>query len=277
MDAARSAWRSGASPVTILYRRGRTEMTAQVEEIEAAEREGIIVRTGLAPLEVVGRDGAVVAIRCIQTRAAPTAPPASGDPRTPWEPIPGTEEELPAATILVAVGEEPDPSILPEGAGIEVSGWAGIVADPRTLATARAGIFAGGDVVSGPKTIIDAVASGRRAAASIHEYLSGVSDGEAAIFETVRYRTAPEGALSLDLTRRPRAHAPLPMIQAGSFAATQVGFDVTTARAEADRCFRCDALYTGPTVEVRAGRGPDTPAPIPTQAPGTNDVVGGAR
>ena len=78
----------------------------------------------------------------------------------------------------MAVGEEPDPSILPEGAGIEVSGWAGIVADPRTLATGRAGVFAGGDVVSGPKTIIDAVASGRRAAASIHEYLPASPDGE---------------------------------------------------------------------------------------------------
>jgi len=277
MDAARSAWRSGASPVTVVYRRGRAEMPAQVEEIEAAEREGIIVRTGLAPVEVVGRDGAVVAIRCIETRAAVGAAPVAGDARTPWEPVPGTEEELPVATILVAVGEEPDPSILPEGAGIEVSGWAGIVADPRTLATGRAGIFAGGDVVSGPKTIIDAVASGRRAAASIHEYLSGAMDGEAVILETVRYRTAPEGALSLDLARRPRAHAPLPMIQPGSFAATQVGFDATTARAEADRCFRCDAIYAGPTVEVRAGRGPDVPAPIPAHPQGTHDIVGGAR
>jgi pyruvate/2-oxoglutarate dehydrogenase complex dihydrolipoamide dehydrogenase (E3) component len=177
----------------------------------------------------------------------------------------------------VAVGEEPDPSILPEGAGIEVSGWAGIVADPRTLATGRAGIFAGGDVVSGPKTIIDAVASGRRAAASIHEYLSGAADGEAEILETVRYRTAPEGALSLDLARRPRAHPPLPIVQPGSFTATQVGFDEAAARAEADRCFRCDAIYAGPTVEVRAGRGPDTP-PITAQATssGTHETAGGA-
>ena len=157
----------------------------------------------------------------------------------------------------MAVGEEPDPSILPEGAGIEVSGWAGIVADPHTLATGRAGIFAGGDVVSGPKTIIDAVASGRRAAASIHEYLSGATDGEGEILATVRYVTAPERALTLDLATRPRAHAPLPMVQPGSFAATQVGFDEATARSEADRCFRCDAIYAGPVVDVRAGRGPD--------------------
>ena len=95
------------------------------------------------------------------------------------------------------------------------------------------------NVVSGPKTIIDAVASGRRAAASIHEYLAGVTDGERAIFATVRYATAPEDRLILDLSKRPRAHAPLPMIQAGTFKATQVGFDEPTARAEAGRCFRC--------------------------------------
>lgn len=278
MDAARSAWRSGASPVTIVYRRGRAEMPAQVEEIEAAEREGIIVRTGLAPVEVVSRGGSVVGLRCLETR--PTTETrrtaATADGRTPWEPVPGTDLELPAATILVAVGEEPDPSILPEGAGIEVSGWAGIVADPRTLATGRAGIFAGGDVVSGPKTIIDAVASGRRAATSIHEYLAGVSDGEREILATVRYPTAPEGLLTLDLSNRPRAHAPLPMVQPGSFAATQTGFDEATARAEAARCFRCDAVYAGPVVDVRAGRGPGVPITTPTNpSPDTHDIAGG--
>ena len=86
MDAARSAWRSGASPVTIVYRRGRAEMPAQAEEIEAAEREGIVVRTGLAPIEVVSRDGAVVGIRCVETR------PATGRRRRrrgrAWEPVP---------------------------------------------------------------------------------------------------------------------------------------------------------------------------------------------
>ena len=273
MDAARSAWRSGASPVTIVYRRGRAQMPAQEEEIEAAEREGIVVKTGLAPVEVVSRDGALIGLRCVTTR--PTG--AAGDAgKAPWEPVPGSETELAASTILVAVGEEPDPSILPEGAGIEVSGWAGIVADPGTLATGRAGVFAGGDVVSGPKTIIDAVASGRRAAASIHEYLAGVVDGERAILETVRYPTAPEGRITLDLATRPRAHAPLPMIQPGSFAATQVGFDDATAQREAARCFRCDAVYSGPVMEVQAGRGPGVVAPPPAPAPReTHEITGG--
>ena len=272
MDAARSAWRSGASPVSIVYRRGRAQMPAQEEESEAAEREGIVVLTGLAPSEVVSRDGAVIGLRCIKTRQTGTA----GAPGAAWEPIPGSETELPAATVLVAVGEEPDPSILPEGAGIEVSGWAGIVADPGSLATGRAGVFAGGDVVSGPKTIIDAVASGRRAAASIHEYLAGVEDGERAIFDTVRYKTAREHDLTLDLATRPRAHAPLPVVQPGSFAATQVGFDEVTARREADRCFRCDAIYSGPVVEILTGRNPDV-APPARPVAAALDSTGGTR
>ncbi len=252
IDAARSALRSGASSVTIAYRRGRPDMPAQAEEIEAAEREGITIRPALAPVEVVGRDGAVVAVRCAEQR--PTGEVEHG--RAVWSPVPDSMVELPAATILVAVGEEPDPSILPEGAGIEVSGWAGIVADPRTLATGRAGIFAGGDVVSGPKTIIDAVASGRRAAASVHEFLAGVRDGEAEIMRTVRYTTPPEPSLSLDIALRPRVHPPLPVFQPGSFRATQQGFDEAAARGEASRCFRCDAVYGCSTVAVRAGRGP---------------------
>jgi NADPH-dependent glutamate synthase beta subunit-like oxidoreductase/NAD-dependent dihydropyrimidine dehydrogenase PreA subunit len=259
MDAARSALRSGATSVTVAYRRGREEMPAQHEEVEAAEREGIAIRPGLVPIAVIGRDGAAVALRCQERRAVAGA---DGGPAT-WEAVPGSELELPASTILVAIGEEPDPSILPEGAGIEVSGFAGIVADPRTLATGRAGIFAGGDVVSGPKTIIDAVASGRRAAGSIHEYLSGATDGEAEIFAAVRYPTPSERSLTLSLATRPRAHAPLPIYEPGSFQAAQVGFDEPMARSEASRCFRCDAVYGCPTVRVMTGRGPSDRAAGP--------------
>ena len=254
MDAARSALRSGAGSVTIAYRRARSDMPAQAEEIEAAEREGVVIRTGLTVVEVVSRDGAAVALRCR---------PASGDPSSattdsaPGAPAAADRVDLAARTILVAIGEEPDPSILPEGTGIEVSAWAGVVADTRTMATGRAGIFAGGDVVSGPKTIIDAVAAGRRAAGSIHEDLARVPDGEAAILRTVRYTTAAEHELDLDLERRPRLHPALPVVDARSFAPTQGGFEPAMARAEAARCFRCDAVEGCTVVHVLGGRGPD--------------------
>ncbi len=277
MDAARSAKRSGAATVTIVYRRGRKDMPAQEEEIEAAVREGVVIADGMAPTEVVGRDGMVVAIRVDEMR--PTGETGSGG-RSSWAPT-GAKGELPAAAILVAIGEEPDPSILPEGAGIEVSGWAGIVADPRTLATGRAGIFAGGDVVSGPKTIIEAVAAGRRAAASIHEYLAGARDGEAEIFASVRYVTPAEPKLSLDISVRPRVHAALPVVDTTSFSATAPGFTEAAAHAEASRCFRCDAVYGCPSVSVQAGRGPadsrTRPIPIPAVTTADQPSQGGVQ
>lgn len=258
MDAARSALRSGAESVTVAYRRNRSDMPAQVEEIEAAEREGVVIRVGLTVDEVVARDGDVVALRCHEEPAS--AGPAGGSGRA-GDHLPTTQVDLQARTILVAIGEEPDPSILPEGTGIEISGWAGVVADSRTLSTGRAGIFAGGDVVSGAKTIIDAVAAGRRAAGSIHEYLAGVPDGEAAIMRTVRYVTPPEPILTVDLERRARAHAPLPIVDSRSFAPTQAGFEPAVATAEAGRCFRCDAVYACSSMHVTGGRGPtDRPA-----------------
>jgi NADPH-dependent glutamate synthase beta subunit-like oxidoreductase/NAD-dependent dihydropyrimidine dehydrogenase PreA subunit len=251
MDAARSALRSGADKVTILYRRSRSDMPAQEEEIAAAEREGVALRTDTIVTAVLGRES----VSGVQVqRQAATGETEEG--RAVFAPVAGSEEDFPTATVLVAVGEEPDPSILPEGAGIGVSAFAGISADRRTLATSRAGVFAGGDVVSGPKTIIDAVGAGRKAAASIHEYLAGARDGEAEIFATVRYPTPPEPRLTLDLAVAPRAHAPLPVYEPGSFSAAQQGFDEPTARAEASRCFRCDAVYSCGTVEVVAGRGP---------------------
>ncbi|MHB8399238.1 MAG: FAD-dependent oxidoreductase [Candidatus Limnocylindrales bacterium] len=252
MDAARSARRSGADHVAVLYRRGRSEMPAQEEEVDAAEREGIEIVDAVAVIGVIGSDGRVTGVRGVRQR--PTGRTDGG--RVAYEPVPGGELEYPAATVLVAIGEEPDPSILPEGAGIDISEWAGIVADPRTFATGRPGVFAGGDVVSGPKTIIDAVAAGRHAAASIHGYLSGAPDAEAEILRVVRHATARERHLELDLAVAPRGRAPLPVVDVGTFRANLLGFDEATARAEAARCFRCDAIAGCPTVEVIAGRGP---------------------
>ena len=249
MDAARSALRAGASSVTVVYRRRRENMPAQHEEVEAAEREGIRFLFESAPDRVVG-EAAVTGLAVRRQAPTGTAP----DGTLTDGPVAGPGEIVPATTILVAIGEEPDPSILPEGAGIEVTATAAIATDPGTLATGRAGVFAGGDVVSGPKTIIDAVAAGRRAAGSIHGYLAGVADGEAAVMAAVRYRTATPDLLPLDLAVRPRARAPLPIFEPGSFAATQQGFESEMARAEAARCFRCDAVHRCGDVRVTAGR-----------------------
>jgi NADPH-dependent glutamate synthase beta subunit-like oxidoreductase/NAD-dependent dihydropyrimidine dehydrogenase PreA subunit len=286
MDAARSALRSGASSVTILYRRGRAEMPAQAEEVEAAEHEGVKILFEAAPTEVVGTARGVSRVKYVGQR--PTGKLDGG--RAVYEPVPGSDREISATTVLVAVGEEPDPSILPEGAGIETSGFRGIVAD-ESLATGRKGVFAGGDVVSGAKTIIHAVGAGRRAAASVHEYLSGSRDGEAEIMAVVRIPKGPEKVLNLDLGSRPRVGMKLPSYKAGSFAPTQPGLDPAAARNEASRCFRCDAVYRCETVNVPSGRGPrndpdDRPAtpaasqaaaPLAGRASSPQAITGGRR
>ena len=265
MDAARSALRSGASSVTVLYRRGRAEMPAQSEEVEAAEHEGVRIQFEAAVTEVVGSDKGITCVNYIGQRS--TGKFDGG--RAIYEPVPGSGREVGASTVLVAVGEEPDPSILPEGAGIETSGFFGIVADAG-MATGRKGVFAGGDVVSGAKTIIHAVGAGRRAAGSVHEYLSGSRDGEAEIMATVRVPKALEPVLTVDLATRSQVRTEMPAYQPGSFTPTQPSLEVEAARNEATRCFRCDAIYRCDTVHVQSGRGPrDGPGdrPGPRQTP----------
>jgi NADH-quinone oxidoreductase subunit F len=280
MDAARSALRSGASAVTILYRRGRAEMPAQAEEVEAAEHEGIQVLLEAAVTEVKANGKGVTSVTYVSQR--PTGKFEGG--RALYEPIPGSDRAIDADTVLVAVGEEPDPSILPAGAGIATSGFSGIVADAG-MATSRKGVFAGGDVVSGAKTIIHAVGAGRRAAGSIHEYLSGSRNGEAEIMATVRVPKAPEPVLSVDLAARPRVGMELPAYQPGSFAATQPSLDPATAKVEASRCFRCDAVYRCEQVHVQSGRGPrdgpgapaNQPAPALSGRPNLADSASNPR
>ncbi len=245
MDAARSAWRAGASTVTVLYRRGRSEMPAQPEEIEAAEAEGVLIRDAVAVVALRGHDGRLTKVVCHRQRPVGVDP--DGRPR--YEPVPASDFELEASTVLTAIGEEPDPSVLPEGSGIEISSWAGIVAHPQTLQTGRIGVFAGGDVVTGPRSVIEAVANGRRAAASIHSFLSASPHPEADLYEAVRRRTAPDAPLRLDLAPRRRARITPRGRDADPFAAP-VGLDERRAVAEAARCLRCDAIYACSHVEL---------------------------
>ena len=247
MDAARSAWRAGASTVTVIYRRARAEMPAQPEEIEAAEAEGVIIRDALAVAELRGHDGRLTKLVCREQRPVDLGP----DGRPLYEPVPGSELQLEASALLVAIGEEPDPSILPEGSGIEISSWAGIVAHPRTLQTGRIGVFAGGDVVTGPRSVIEAVANGRRAAASIHGFLAGGADPDAELFAAVRWRTPAESKLVLSLATSSRAHV-APRGREADPSAAVPGFDQATAHAEAARCVRCDAIYACQHVQLAA-------------------------
>ncbi len=165
MDVARTAVRLGVREVSILYRRSREEMPANPLEIEEAERDGVKMNFLLTPRKIVAKDKQVVAVECIRMRLGP--PDESGR-RRPM-PIEGSEFIMELDTAILAIGESPDISFLPKE--IAVTEWNTIAVDPLTLETSMPGVFAGGDAVSGPASVIEAIAAGKRAAVSIDRYL----------------------------------------------------------------------------------------------------------
>ena len=169
MDAARSSLRLGAKKVSILYRRTRQEMPASDDEIEAAEAEGIEIQYLVAPVEVLSGSGKVKGLKC--NRMELGEPDASGRRRP--VPIKGSEFDMELDMIIPAIGQATELSFLGENSGIETTKRGTLAADTETLATSRPGVFAGGDAVSGPAMAIEAVAAGKRAAASIDNYLRG--------------------------------------------------------------------------------------------------------
>jgi NADPH-dependent glutamate synthase beta subunit-like oxidoreductase/NAD-dependent dihydropyrimidine dehydrogenase PreA subunit len=252
LDAARSALRAGARSVHILYRRTRVEMPAQAEEVRAAIAEGIQLHELVAPAQILSSEGRVRGVRC--QRMVLSEPDEKG--RRKPVPVLGTEFDIPIDIVLVAIGEAPDPSFLPEGTSVGVAPWGGLLINPQTLATGAPGVFAAGDVTYGPKTIINAAAHGRQAARSIHAYLRQlplryVSEFPEDEFQTIS--TLPPGdTITLDLRPTPREVMPLREGAASrdrsiEFAA---GFTEEQARREGSRCLRCDLAYLCPSVHV---------------------------
>jgi heterodisulfide reductase subunit A-like polyferredoxin len=170
VDSARTALRLGSEEVAIVYRRSRDEMPANPWEIEEAEKEGIKLQLLTGPLEVVVENGRVKGVRCVKMELG--EPDASG--RRKPIPILGSEFVIPADTMIAAVAQAPEISFLEETHGLEVTPKGTFAVDPRTLATNRPGVFAGGDVARGPWILIQAIADGRRGALSIDRYLRGV-------------------------------------------------------------------------------------------------------
>ena len=166
MDAARTALRLG-SEVSIVYRRTEKELPARAEEVHHAIEEGIDFQMLTNPVEILGDEkGWVRALRCIRMELG--EPDASGR-RSPV-PVPGSEFEIPADAVIMALGTSPNPLIASTTKGLETERHGCIVAD-EAGATTRPGVFAGGDAVTGAATVILAMGAGRRAAKAIDEYL----------------------------------------------------------------------------------------------------------
>ncbi len=167
MDAARTALRLGAEEVCLVYRRTKKEMPARIEEIERAEEEGVNCIILTTPVRFVGNEnGWVTGMECIQMELG--EPDESGRRRP--VPIPGSEFIIPADTVVVAIGQGPNPLLLETIKGLALNRRGYIVADPETGATNLRGVFAGGDIVTGAATVISAMGAGKRAARAIDRF-----------------------------------------------------------------------------------------------------------
>jgi NADH-quinone oxidoreductase subunit F len=241
VDAARVAWRQkGVESVTILYRRARPDMPALPEEVEAAVQEGIRLEALASPLRILSQDGRLAGMECVRNELGP--PDASGRPRP--VPVPGTEFTLPLDTLIVTIGDEPDIDYI-SSMGIQVSDQGRLQADPETLMTSRPGVFAGGDVVRGPNTVVGAIADGKRAARMIARYLRGeemMQPAELCRPSVYVPPVAPEAAAD----QAGRAEPPtLPLsLRKESFAEVELPLSEKEAVREARRCLRCDLEFT---------------------------------
>ncbi len=170
IDAARTALRCKASKVSIIYRRTRDEMPADDIEIEDAVHEGVELRFLLAPVRVVAKDGRVSGLICQDMKLG--EPDAKGRRRP--VPVPGSEKEIPCSWIIAAIGQDCDLSGIGKSSAGEltISKWNTILADEHSFATNLPGVFAGGDVLTGPAAAIDAIGAGRKVATVIDRYLS---------------------------------------------------------------------------------------------------------
>lgn len=230
IDSARTALRLG-SEVHIIYRRSRSEMPANPCEVEEAEKEGVKIHYLATPVKIIGKNGKTVAIECIKNELG--TPDSSGRRR----PIPmkGSEYTIPVDTIIPAISQEPDLSFLPSG--FNISKWNSLMVDEETLSTNIEGVFAAGDCVTGPKTVIEAISAGHMAAKSIDRYLRGAEffKKEKPIWDK------KEWEIVIEPTEKKQRHImpSLPLDKRNSFDEVEIGFDEAMATEEASRCLRC--------------------------------------
>ncbi len=238
MDAARSSFRLGAREVFIFYRRTREEMPVDPRELEEVEEEGIQVNFLTQPIQVLSRDGTNVSgVRCIRNQLGE---PEKDGRRRPI-PVPGTEFDVDIDLFIPAISQSPDISFLPEEIGLEISKWDRLSVNPETFEANVRGIFAGGDFTTGPRDVIRVIADGRKAALSIHRYLSGATiEKKPAYFTPVS-----EVQIESDMEKIPRQRMDtLPAQERKSMdSEVELGFSKEVAIWEAVRCLQCH-LFT---------------------------------
>jgi len=242
MDCSRTSLRHGAERVSIVYRRTRSELVVDDEELGETEREGVRMEFLASPIEVLGENGHVAGVKFIRNRLG--APDASGR-RSPV-PIEGSEFVIPAATVIPAVSQATDLTFLWVETTFEVS-HGRVKVDPATYATNVRGVFACGDFVTGPTTLIEAAGHGKKAAYSIDRYLVGRAD--VTVSTNVKITSSWRHEMPEFYDVIPRQHIPMEQTQARMSSTdpevnfnipVELGYDATAAVAESTRCLMCN-------------------------------------
>ena len=235
LDAVRSVRRQGSSNPFIVYRRGREEMPARPEELNECLEEAIPLLTLTQPVRFIGENGRIKAMECIKMRLA--EPDESG--RRKPEPIPGSEFQIPVDAVITALGQEADWACLTPECACTLSAWGTMKVHPVTMQTDDPDIFAGGDAVRGPQTVIEAIADGREAALSIGRYLEG-NDMWLDRGRTLTAVTKPRKDV-YDPASRTSMPSLDPASRVKSFEEVQQGFTEEMAVREGKRCITCGA------------------------------------
>lgn len=242
MDAARTCLRLGAEKVTMLYRRSREEMTAHPEEVAAAEAEGVKLELLTSPSRIISENGRFKALEYIRNELR--EPDAGGRARP--VPIPGSETIIEADLAVISIGRFSDLSFLekdPELKRLVLSKWGTPDANPQTLQTSIPYLFVGGDLCRGPQTVIQAIADGRTAANSIHQYLTlGAVPSVKKPFTLIKGKLAEVDPMIFeDVPKRPRVYQPrMPLPEREhNFKEVEATISQTEAIEEAGRCLSC--------------------------------------
>ena len=249
IDAARTCLRLGCSEVTIAYRRTRHEMPADEEEVEQAEEEGVHFSFLTIPAKIVGQDGSITGLKCVRAELVQR----EGSSRMSPVPILGSEYVMDADVVISAIGQKVDQHCMGDLKGMGWTRRGTIDVNMVTMETDVEGIFAAGDAVTGPATVIEAIGGGKRAAESIDRYLLGIPQPQ---MPPVPVRRGREDCTELPASTKMVIKRPtMDMLNLDrrrtTFQQVELGYTENMVREEARRCLRCDICRRcGKCVEV---------------------------
>ena len=249
IDAARTCLRLGCEDVTIAYRRTRKEMPADEEEVEHAEEEGVKMAMLTIPKEIKGQDGRIKALHCLQAKLIKK----EGSDRMYPKPVEGSDFDIQADAVIPAIGQYVDRDCMQAVDNIEWTRRGTIHVNMANMTTSQPDVFAVGDAVTGPATVIEAIGGGKRAANAIDRYLSGLPQLK---MPPVPVRRAITEFIDIPASTKmvlKRPDMPLLNIERRrtTYQQVELGYSENVAREEARRCLRCDVCRRcGECIEI---------------------------